>query len=79
MFTSVGFIGSGEVAGALAPHLATAGVPVLISNSRGPANLTDTVIEFGDQAHAVTVTGADGVALDPDHNYFVVLKVDYAR
>jgi hypothetical protein len=25
------------------------------------------------------LAGPDGVALDPDHNYFVVLKVDYAR
>ena len=25
------------------------------------------------------LAGPDGVLLDPDHNYFVVLKVDYAR
>ena len=25
------------------------------------------------------LAGPDGIALDPDHNYFVVLKVDYAR
>jgi len=25
------------------------------------------------------LAGPDGVVLDPDHNYFVVLKVDYAR
>jgi NADP oxidoreductase coenzyme F420-dependent len=60
LFTSVGFIGSGEVAGALAPHLTTAGVPVLISNSRGPASLTDVVIELGDHAKAVTAA-ADAI------------------
>ena len=56
MFSNVGFIGSGEVTAALAPHLTTAGVPVLISNSRGPASLTDRVTELGDHTKAVTVT-----------------------
>jgi 8-hydroxy-5-deazaflavin:NADPH oxidoreductase len=72
LFTNVGFIGSGELTGALAPHLATAGVPVLISNSRGPASLTDTVTELGDHAHAVTVAEAADADL-------VVLAVPFTR
>jgi 8-hydroxy-5-deazaflavin:NADPH oxidoreductase len=72
LFSNVGFIGSGEVASALAPHLTTAGLPVLISNSRGPASLTDLVTELGDKAHAVTVTEAANADL-------VVLALPFVR
>jgi 8-hydroxy-5-deazaflavin:NADPH oxidoreductase len=72
MFTNVGFIGSGEVTGALAGHLTSAGVPVLISNSRGPASLTDMVTELGDHATAVTVTEAVGADL-------VILALPFVR
>ena len=72
MFTNVGFIGSGAVTGAIAGHLITAGVPVLISNSRGPASLTDLVAELGDQAKAVTVTEAANADL-------VVLALPFLR
>jgi predicted dinucleotide-binding enzyme len=72
MFTNVGFIGSGDVTGALARHLTTAGVPVLISNSRGPASLTDVVTGLGDHAKAVTVAEAAGADL-------VVLALPFVR
>jgi 8-hydroxy-5-deazaflavin:NADPH oxidoreductase len=72
LFTNVGFIGSGELTGALAPHLTTAGVPVLISNSRGPASLTDMVTKLGDRAHAVTVAEAADADL-------VVLALPFVR
>jgi 8-hydroxy-5-deazaflavin:NADPH oxidoreductase len=72
LFTNVGFIGSGELTGRLAPHLTTAGVPVLISNSRGPASLADMVTELGDHAHAVTVAEAADADL-------VVLALPFVR
>lgn len=43
MIRSLGIIGSGEVARALAKHTVNAGYRVLISNSRGPASLVDVV------------------------------------
>jgi predicted dinucleotide-binding enzyme len=70
--TNVGFIGSGEVTAALAPHLTTADVPVLISNSRGPASLTNLVTELGDHAEAVTVSEAANANL-------VVLALPFVR
>jgi 8-hydroxy-5-deazaflavin:NADPH oxidoreductase len=54
MFNNVGFIGSGPLTQALAPHLVTAQMQVLISNSRGPDSLTELVAELGDAAQAVT-------------------------
>lgn len=56
--TTIGIIGSGEVAQALARHAARAGYPVAISNSRGPESLADTVAALGEHARAVTVTEA---------------------
>jgi len=58
MFTSVGFIGSGPIAQALAGHLIAAQIPVYVSNSRGPDSLTELIAELGDGAHAVTVARA---------------------
>ena len=58
MFDNVGFIGSGQITQALAPHLVAARVPVLVSNSRGPDSLTELVGELGDAARAVTVEQA---------------------
>ncbi|MGC1151899.1 NADPH-dependent F420 reductase [Mycobacterium sp.] len=58
MIRSVGIIGSGEVARALAKHTVDAGYRVLISNSRGPASLVDVVNQIGDGARAVTVPEA---------------------
>ena len=50
MFNNVGFIGSGPLTQALAPHLVAAQIPVRISNSRGPHCLTELVAELGDAA-----------------------------
>jgi hypothetical protein len=58
MIRSVGIIGSGEVARALAKHTVDAAYRVLISNSRGPASLVDVVNRIGDGAQAVTVPEA---------------------
>ena len=58
MFDNVGFIGSGQLTQALAPHLVAARVPVLVSNSRGPDSVTELVGELGDAAQAVTVEQA---------------------
>jgi 8-hydroxy-5-deazaflavin:NADPH oxidoreductase len=58
MFTTVGFIGSGPIAQALAGHLIEAHIPVYISNSRGPDSLTALIAELGDGAHAVTAAQA---------------------
>lgn len=66
MFKTVGFVGSGPIAQALAHHLVAAGIPVYLSNSRGPDSLTDRVADLGDPAQAVTVeqvAGADLVIL----------------
>ena len=58
MFDNVGFIGSGQLTQALAPHLVAARVPALVSNSRGPDSVTELVGELGDAAQAVTVEQA---------------------
>lgn len=58
MLDNVGFIGSGPLTQALAPHLVAARVPVLVSNSRGPDSVTELVGELGDAAQAVTVEQA---------------------
>jgi 8-hydroxy-5-deazaflavin:NADPH oxidoreductase len=58
MIVSVGIVGSGEVARALAGHAVKAGLHVLISNSRGPATLVDVVNALGEGARAVTVREA---------------------
>jgi len=72
MISTVGFIGSGEVTMALAPHLIQAGVTVLLSNSRGPASLSDLQAALGDGAMAVSV----GEAADTD---LVVLALPFLR
>jgi 8-hydroxy-5-deazaflavin:NADPH oxidoreductase len=58
MIDSVGIVGSGEVARALAGHAVKAGFHVLLSNSRGPATLVDVVNALGEGARAVTVREA---------------------
>ncbi|MDT5151024.1 MAG: 8-hydroxy-5-deazaflavin:NADPH oxidoreductase [Mycobacterium sp.] len=55
---SIGIIGSGEVARALAKHAVGAGYQVLISNSRGPESLAGVVDQIGGGAQAVTVREA---------------------
>jgi predicted dinucleotide-binding enzyme len=48
--TTVGFIGSGRIGGAVAGLAIAAGYDVVLSNSRGPQILKDLVEELG--AHA---------------------------
>ena len=58
MFNTVGLIGSGPIAQALAHHLVAAQIPTYVSNSRGPDSLTDLVADLGAPARAVTVEQA---------------------
>jgi len=58
MTGTIGIIGSGEVAQAIAKHALRAGYSVLLSNSRGPESLTEIVASLGDRASAVTVAEA---------------------
>jgi predicted dinucleotide-binding enzyme len=53
-----GTIGAGTIGRALARHVVTAGYPVVLSNSRGPSTLTDTVAGLGPLASAGTVAQA---------------------
>ncbi|MFF6992311.1 NAD(P)-binding domain-containing protein [Streptomyces sp. NPDC010273] len=52
--TTVGFIGSGSIGRAIARLTVAAGHQVVLSNSRGPETLADTVAELGPQASAAT-------------------------
>jgi predicted dinucleotide-binding enzyme len=52
--TTVGFIGSGEIGRTIAWLAIEAGHQVVVSNSRGPQTLADTVAELGPQASAAT-------------------------
>jgi predicted dinucleotide-binding enzyme len=56
--THIGFIGSGNIGGQLARLAVANGHTVTMSNSRGPATLTDLVTELGDTASAGTVQDA---------------------
>ena len=58
MTGTIGIIGCGEVAQAIATHALRSGYSVLLSNSRGPESLTETVTSLGDRARAVTVAEA---------------------
>ncbi|TCC08652.1 NADPH-dependent F420 reductase [Kribbella soli] len=52
--TTVGFIGSGSIGSAIARLAVAAGHQVMLSNSRGPETLADTVAELGPRASAAT-------------------------
>jgi predicted dinucleotide-binding enzyme len=53
-----GTIGAGTIGKALAHHVIKAGYPIVLSNSRGPSTLTETVTELGPLASAGTVAEA---------------------
>jgi predicted dinucleotide-binding enzyme len=53
-FRTIGTIGAGAPARAVAAHAARAGYPVLVSNSRGPGTLGDVVAAIGPSATAAT-------------------------
>ena len=52
--TTVGFIGSGYVGSTIARLAIEAGHQVVLSNSRGPETLADTVADLGPRASAAT-------------------------
>ena len=58
MFASVGIIGSGPVGRAVATRALSARIPVVLSNRRGPATLTELVDGLGEGASAGTVAQA---------------------
>lgn len=72
MVGSVGILGAGQVAQAVTIRCAAAGIPVQISNSRGPDSLRDVVRELGDGVTAGTVREAADADL-------VVLAVPFAK
>lgn len=72
VFKTVGFVGSGPIAQALAHHLVAAQIPMYLSNSRGPDSVTDLVADLGDPAQAVTVEEAAGADL-------VILALPFLR
>ena len=52
--TTIGFIGSGRIGGALAKLAVAAGHDVVLSNSRGPQSLRETVDRLGPRVRAAT-------------------------
>ena len=58
--TTVGFIGSGYIGSTIARLAIEAGHQVVLSNSRGPETLADTVAELGPRASAATSGEAAG-------------------
>ncbi|KQV89896.1 NADP oxidoreductase [Massilia sp. Root351] len=56
--TTIGIIGAGAIGQAFAKQLVRAGINVILSNSRGPASLADTVKQLGGLARAGTVQQA---------------------
>jgi predicted dinucleotide-binding enzyme len=58
VFAEIGIIGSGALARAVATRAVSAGIPVVLSNSRGPDSLTEVVDELGPGVSAGTVAQA---------------------
>lgn len=71
-FTTIGSIGAGTVAQAVARHAIRAGHPVTLSNSRGPETLAALVAELGGEAKA----GAIEDAIDSD---VVLLAIPFIK
>jgi predicted dinucleotide-binding enzyme len=72
MVDSVGVLGSGAVAQAIARRCAAAAIPVLLSNSRGPHSLVELVASLGPHTRAATVQEAAQADL-------VVLAVPFVK
>lgn len=60
---SVGIIGTGNIGSCLARQAVAAGIPVVVTNSRGPESLADLVRALGGGARAGTMEEAAGQAL----------------
>jgi predicted dinucleotide-binding enzyme len=56
--TTIGIIGSGNIGKVVARLAVDAGYDVVLSNSRGPETLTETVAQLGSKARAATSTEA---------------------
>ena len=56
--TTIGFIGSGRIGGALAQLAVAAGHDIVLSNRRGPQSLREEVARLGSRAHAATTAEA---------------------
>jgi 8-hydroxy-5-deazaflavin:NADPH oxidoreductase len=54
----IGILGSGNIGGTAARLFLAAGHEVALSNSRGPASLSELVSELGPRAHAMTIGDA---------------------
>jgi 8-hydroxy-5-deazaflavin:NADPH oxidoreductase len=72
VFAKIGVIGSGAVGRAVATRAVAAGIPVVLSNSRGPDTLTEVVHELGAGASA----GAVAQAADAD---LVVIAIPFIK
>jgi predicted dinucleotide-binding enzyme len=57
---TLGIIGSGNIGAAVARLAVTAGIPVVMSNSRGPESLAGIIADLGPLASAGTVDQAAG-------------------
>ncbi|MBG6238675.1 putative dinucleotide-binding enzyme [Mycetocola sp. CAN_C7] len=60
--TTLGLIGAGHIGSQLARAAVAHGYDVVVSNSRGPASLTELILELGERATAGTT--ADAAAAD---------------
>jgi predicted dinucleotide-binding enzyme len=69
---SIGIIGAGNIGKTVAAHLLKHNIPVLISNSRGPETLKETIQQLGAGATAVTTKEAAGADI-------VLLALPWAR
>ena len=72
MVKSVGVIGAGAVGQAIGRRCVATGIPVRLSNSRGPDSLSDVIEELGHGAEAATVQHAADADL-------VVLAVPFVK
>src|ERR1700742_2335070 len=72
MFNEVGIIGAGAVGQAIAAHASRAGLPVLISNSRGPEALSEVIAVLPPGVTAATVDRAAQAEL-------VILAIPFVR
>ncbi len=60
---TIGIIGAGNIGKAVAAHLLRKNIPVIISNSKGPETLKDTIAQLGNGAKAVTAAEAAGAEI----------------
>ncbi|MFI7609487.1 NADPH-dependent F420 reductase [Micromonospora sp. NPDC049366] len=60
--TTIGFIGSGRIGGALAQLAVAAGHDVVLSNSREPQSLRELVARLGSRSHAASAAEAAAAA-----------------